>query len=157
MIQIALYKGKSWWPSRMIEWFSWSVYSHASIVHTTSEGMMVYEAWGVGVQKHKGWGEHEADTPIDLFRFREALTAVEEADILFAAHRELGKAYDWRGVLSFVLRRRMQAKGAWFCSELVAHCCAEAGRLLLACPDWKIMPGDIAKSPLLTPDGHARE
>lgn len=39
---------------------------------------------------------------------------------LLAARRQLGKPYDWRGVLGFWLRRNWQRDDAFLCSELIA-------------------------------------
>lgn len=157
MIQLAFYKGTSM-LSKLIKCMTWpSPYSHASIVHTTpEEGMVVYESWRPGVVKHSGWGEHEAGTAIDLFRFKIPLTAKEEALIIAASESQLGHPYDWKGVLSFLFRCRMQAEGAWFCSEYQSWACSEGGRILQSCPCWAISPWMSSTSPIITPDGHAR-
>lgn len=39
---------------------------------------------------------------------------------LLTARREVGKPYDWRGVLGFWVRRDWNRGNAWFCSELIA-------------------------------------
>jgi hypothetical protein len=81
--------------------------------------------------------------------------------------RQLGKPYDWLGVLGFVIGRSQAGRklhGHWFCSELAAvilrrfgiEVCAKRsfagskGRSQVqlgneAPPAWEIMPGDIVK------------
>lgn len=154
MIMLALYRGKSFFPSRCIRWFSWSHYSHAAIVQERLDGQTIIEAWTPGgVQETQRFSQlHARGTRIDLFRFRRELSAFEECALLDFARKQLGRPYDWRGVLSFLFRARMQRKGSWFCSELVAYCCRMIGRQLLMCEDWKVAPGDIAKSPDLVFD-----
>jgi hypothetical protein len=151
MIYIALYRGKSIWPSRMIEWFSWSVYSHASLARRMEDGhWRNIEAWAGAVRETAGLlVGHDPKTPVDLFRFVNPLTYLETEMLWDAAQQEIGKPYDYRGVLSFVLRRRMQRPGAWFCSELVAAKCAAISRPLFTCEPWRVAPGMIADSTVL--------
>jgi uncharacterized protein YycO len=47
------------------------------------------------------------------------------------AFGQIGKPYDWRGVLRFVSRKPHHVNGAWFCSELVFECLARSGVRLL--------------------------
>jgi len=149
-LYIALYKGKSW-LSWAIKRFSWSCYSHASLVLMDGDVVVsIIEAWNKGVvETHSFRENHTPGTKIDLYEFRKPLTEADRKCIMAAAKDQLGKPYDWCGVFSFLFRRRMQKEGSWFCSELASHCCGCAGRVILNEPDWKIMPGGIAISPEL--------
>jgi len=154
MLYIAAYRGKSLFPSQAIEWMTWSKYSHLAISQEMPDSFSIIEAWYPGgVQESHSFGKlHEKNTRVDLFRFILPLSEEEENAIMAAMRSKLGCPYDWRGVLSFVLRRRMQKDGAFFCSELVAWACNQANRPILAGPVWKIAPGDVTKSPELVFD-----
>lgn len=148
VIYVAAYRGVSW-ISRRIQWWTWSKYSHVSLARRLPDGTWRnIEAWeGVGVREtdHPLSG-HTPCTPVDLFAFRRPLTEVEQERLWSLALEELGKPYDYRGVLSFILRRRMQRDGAWFCSELVADKCAQVGHPLYICEPWRVTPGMVAES-----------
>lgn len=150
-IYIALYQGRSW-TSRVIRWFTWSKWSHASLAWYADDKLVsIFEAWTSGGvrETHAFLDGHTPGTRIDLYEFRKSLTPAEVKCIVAAARAELGKPYDWRGILSFIFRKRMQKPGSWFCSELVMHCCLCAARLLLMCEPWRASPGDLAMSPEL--------
>jgi len=148
---IALYRGKSLFPSRLIEWFSWSKYSHASLAIEALDGLTIYEAWASGgVRKTRAWHDgHTRGTRIDLYEFIDPMSDIEICAIRSAAESDLGRPYDFKGILSFLLRRRMQSKNALFCSEAVTLWCLSAGRILQDTEPWKIMPGHIGMSPIL--------
>lgn len=67
----------------------------------------------------------------------------EPEKVIAAARSQIGKPYDWAGVLGFGFRRRWQDDDAWFCSELVAWAFAEAGTPLFREHAWRITPRDI--------------
>lgn len=65
---------------------------------------------------------------------------------------QIGKPYDWAGILGYGLRRNWQEKDAWFCSELVAWAFQGAGHPILRAKDvWRITPRDLLLSPYLIP------
>lgn len=74
----------------------------------------------------------------------------EPEKVIAAARSQIGKPYDWAGVLGFGFRRRWQDDDAWFCSELVAWAFAEAGTPLFREHAWRITPRDLY-IPLLNP------
>jgi hypothetical protein len=142
---IALYKGKSF-ISRLIRWFTWSVYSHAAWV--CRDGSVI-EAWSGGVRHAASLGAaHDAGTPVDLFELdltEDQLQAVEE--FLLA---QVGMKYDWLGLCGFLSRHAMDEHDAWFCSELVTAGLNAAGVYpLLRVPACKVPPCLLALSPLL--------
>ncbi|MEW6647176.1 MAG: hypothetical protein AB1450_08265 [Pseudomonadota bacterium] len=70
--------------------------------------------------------------------------------VLQRALSQLGKPYDWPGVLGYAARRDWQEDDSWFCSELVAWAFqAEGFPLLRAADAWRINPRDLLLSPLL--------
>lgn len=152
-INIALYRGTSW-ISKAIRFMSWGIYSHASIVMPDGTN---YESWdGVGVRScpNISYG-HTPKTRVDFFEIEMQADQLELLEC--ALQSQLGKKYDYKGVLRFcpALRffmrdspsKREQAR--WFCSEYVCWALEEAGIILLNKPCWKISPSDIPSSPIV--------
>jgi hypothetical protein len=145
---IALYKGVSA-MSRMIRFRTWSEYSHASWVDDSFQ--FEWESWPKGgVQSVAPFSRHTRGTVVDLFHV--PLSRHEETRLLEFFASQKGKGYDWRGVFGFLSRRSAaQSREKWFCSELIFRGFEVAGRPLLArVPAWKVDPGMLALSPLLT-------
>jgi uncharacterized protein YycO len=64
---------------------------------------------------------------------------------------QLGRPYDWSGILGIALRERnWHEDDSWFCSELVAEAFIQAGVPLLDDDEcFRITPRDVRISPLL--------
>lgn len=149
---IGLYRGTSL-LSRMIRLRTWSEYSHAAWIEQTGS---VVEAWkrkGVRYSSDVNTG-HTPGTVIDLF---DVPLTQEQMDVVrkFLAH-QVGKKYDWRGVLHFITKRHEYSRDQerWFCSELIFSAFKAAGvELLSRVEPWKVSPAMLAMSPLLRPCG----
>ncbi|MFH0907182.1 MAG: hypothetical protein V1929_00265 [bacterium] len=151
-ILFGLYQGKSFF-SRAIQLRTWSKYSHVSAIHPCG---VVVEAWPssgrVRCVSNPDVG-HSPGTPIDCFAWP-GLTAVEVDALRGFYWRQVGKNYDYLGVLGFVRRKYMgmpgQENAAWFCSELIFAGSLAIGKPLLnRIPSWKVYPGMIEMSPRL--------
>ena len=148
---IGLYKGTS--PiSRIIRWRTWSDYSHAAWLEETEPYKYeVYEAWqNGGVQHHQDYhsSNHKPGTLIDLFRVD--MTMDQHFRAIGFLKCEIGKKYDFRGVLKFITRTGGQDQGAWFCSELIMAACLWVDcPLLCRVEPWKVDPGMLRLSPKL--------
>lgn len=144
---IALYKGRSWF-SRIIRWFTWSQYSHAAWI--CRDGTILEAVAGRGVIRSSSLSDaHTPLTEVDVFKLN--ITEEQAQAVEAFMTRQLGKRYDWLGILGLVLRRRTENQGAWFCSELVTNALNAAGIYpLLRVPCCKIFPGLLALSPLLS-------
>jgi len=145
---IGLYRGKSF-LSRVIQWRTWSPYAHAAWITPARE---VIEAWHVGGVRHNLTPDqdHTPGTPIDIFAVD--LTEGEREGLMEFLLAQVGKRYDYRGVLKFISRRdgRRGSQERWFCSELIFAACLEIRRPLLSrIPSRKVHPGLLAYSPLL--------
>jgi uncharacterized protein YycO len=145
---IALYKGRSA-LSRIIEFRTWSPYSHAAWVD--EDLGQVIETWEGGVGVSKTLGErHAKGTRVDLFSVtgetREARVAIRTWLM-----NQVGKPYDYWALLGFLARSKsMESQAKWFCSELVFQAYASCGIELLArVPAAKVDPGLPSYSPLL--------
>lgn len=147
--RIALYRGRSL-LSRVIRWRTWSVYSHAAWLCASGT---VIEAWTKGGVRHVAnlSVAHTPGTIVDLY---EITAEVDYAAAELFLKRQLGKPYDFLGILGFILRRRCQEESRWFCSELVFSAVLAGGlRLLNTLDPWQVSPGELATSPFLTKVG----
>jgi uncharacterized protein YycO len=146
-MRILLYKGRSV-LSRLIRFRTWSEYSHAAL---EIEGDLIVDAWKSGVRKietpHEG---HDPETVIHAYRVPD-MTDEERARIREFALSQVGRPYDYRGVLRFLSRRDPRRENRrWFCSELVFASFLRGGIELLArVPAHRVSPGELARSPLL--------
>ena len=144
---IALYKGTSV-LSRLIRWRTWSDYTHAAWLFQDGS---VIEAWKGGVTHAPGiLSAHAPDTVVHLYALNltiEQRWAVQ--DFLIA---QIGKPYDYAGILGFLTASKTENPNRWFCSELLFAALKQAKVNLLArIPAWKVTPGLLALSPLLQP------
>jgi len=147
---IALYEGTSV-KSRMIEWWSWSQFSHASWVKRNGR---VVEAWRGGVSE---WPTiHHNHTPGTRVIFLDLdLTPEQVERIESFLTSQLGKGYDFLGVNRFLTRSQTpDDPERWFCSELIFAAFLHAGIELLARVEArKVMPVMLFYSPLLREKG----
>ena len=148
MSLVALYRGTSV-VSRLIRWRTWSDYSHAAWV---CEDGTVLDAWQKGGVRHVANISigHKPGTPVEFFQAD--LTPREIGRIKAFLRKQVGKKYDWHGVLKFISRRRTTAdqQKKWFCSELISAAFAYADcRLLVRIRDEQVSPGLLSFSPLL--------
>ena len=145
---ILAYKGTSIWPSKMIEWMSWSEYSH--IAWLCNNGRVI-EAWPPKVRVTKNLHDgHTKGTPVDVFSLN--ITQKERQAVENFLLSKVDLPYDWESVFRFLPRRQESArsKEKWFCSVLVFMALAQVGiHLLYRVEPYQVTPGMIVHSPLL--------
>lgn len=144
-ILIGQYYGTSL-TSKAIEIKTWSDISHTSAF--LPGGEEVIEAWGKGVVR-RPWREgHTKGTRIDLLECR---CSGEQAQAFYIfLYDQIGKGYDFRGIMGFALSSEIQNKDRWFCSELIFAAALHAGvELLSRVPAHKVSPGLLHYSPAL--------
>jgi hypothetical protein len=150
MIYIGQYHGKSW-TSKLIQWRTWSDISHtAAWFQLPNLDWEVIEAWGGGVRRGPWLLGHTKGTRIDVYGI-EATKAQKEnfRQLMLDA---MGRQYDFGAILGFALRIRSQDPEKEFCSELVFSRLQQVGiHLLRGIEAYKVHPGLIGISPLLTP------
>lgn len=111
-------------PRNPLSWLiragSWSQWSHVAII----DGDDVIEAIAInGVVR----------TPITVRKVQDtrwevvAMPCADPSAVIAAAASQIGKPYDYTGVLGVGLHRDWQDDGRWFCSELVAYAFEAAG------------------------------
>lgn len=146
-MKLLLFKGRGI-ISRLIRWQTRSKYSHAAIL-VDEESSTIIESWqGAGVRSKKitDWRDIEVFN-VDLQGEH------KEAAVLMFLIDQVGKHYDYSGVIRFVSRRKPPRADnqKWFCSELVFAAFQYAGVNLLERIDAAaVSPGLLALSPKLT-------
>lgn len=144
--KVLLFKGRGL-VSRLIRWQTNGKYSHAAI--QLGDGRII-EAWHKPAKVRvrpplKDWSNVEAFTVEGMTEDRwQKATEFLEA--------QLGKKYDFGGVMRFVTRWRKKQDDKWFCSELVFQAIKESGVDLLARIECsQVSPTVLSFSPLLHP------
>lgn len=124
--------------SRLIRWATWSAFSHVDLV--LPDGRLL------GATARRGVSIRNPEPVARLVRF----TIDAPSAVIDVASTQLGRPYDWSGILGWGLRRDWQEDDSWFCSELIAWAFDAAGcPLLRARNSWRITPRDLLLSPLL--------
>jgi hypothetical protein len=154
------YRGTSF-ASRFIRWWAWKRYSHTSLTFArVHDGQLVgdlseWESWQThGVEHVPMIGmNHKRGTRIDLYELRHPLDRSElEAGMLFLS-AQLGKKYDWWGIMGFAFRAKTQSDNKWFCCELVFQFLRMCGRVILQGVEaYQTTPGSMETSPEFKPD-----
>lgn len=122
--------------SALLRGFLWSTWSHCAIV----EGDNVIEAdFSAGVRV-RPLADFIADASATALV--EIPAGSHEAVIAFA-RAQLGKPYDWRACIGFLVRRDWHDARRWFCSELIAGAFAAAGTPLFRLDAARITPRDL--------------
>lgn len=139
--QVLLFRGRGL-ISTLIRWQTRGYYSHAAIRVSENECIEAWQGAGVRMKRITDWAG------IDIFD----VDATPRQKIIAAnyAAQQIGKGYDYLGVLRFVSRRQRNNPERFFCSELVAAAFEHAGSFLLRAEPWRISPSGLATSPLLS-------
>ena len=128
--------------SKLVQFRTWSWASHVDIV--MKDGRLLGASWKNGVAIR----DFDAD---DYDRVERYTVDTDDPYIVSTAMTKLGSGYDFKGVLGFILRKDIQDKNSWFCSEFIAWAFAQAGKPLLN-PDVDIAtlsPSKLLLSPYL--------
>ncbi len=113
----------------------WSSWSHCGIV--TPEDTVIEAAAFHGVRERP-----LAQFLADVSRYSVKTIALpDDARAIAFARAQIGKPYDWAGVIGLGLRRDdWQADSAWFCSELVEAAAAAGRRQRFVAQVWRVTP-----------------
>ena len=135
-MKLGLVKGKGFldW---LIRCYTGSDYSHAFLF----EGNTKIEAIApVGVRK-ANLTDYSPKSDIDVYDI--LLPEPKKKKMWEYMNSQIGKKYDYKGVLHFVLPFWRQSKYRFFCSELIAEAMAYAGVILAKKPE-EYTPGDLS-------------
>jgi len=144
VIRLAFFRGTGL-SSRAIEWFSAGNLSHVAAVlpygHYLDSRSDCEGAAAPGVQIRPAYVEgHELAVEFKL------PASKEQEDAFWRFLRsQIGKPYDYPGILGFVTGRDWREEDSWFCSELQTAALEHAGVLKrLYVPSNKITPVSLA-------------
>ena len=137
--------------SRLIRWWQWGFpYTHIAYCLDLSDpnDPYVIEAWDF-VRSGFFSEVHTPGTEFAVYSVQ--VTEEQKEKIEEFLQRQLGKPYDWLGILGFPLRSlKLERKDRWFCSELVFTAFKQAGvELLKNTHPSEVSPRLFLKSPLL--------
>lgn len=112
MVEVIFYKGKEQFYGNLIRWWTKSKYSHCEL----KIGGVCYgaDAWTNSVRM-KLWSEFNPNN-WDIVTWD-----MDPVKARSVAAAELGKGYDWFGIVSFLIPLVHHAKSKWYCSEFCAH------------------------------------
>jgi uncharacterized protein YycO len=100
----------------------WSAWSHCGIV-TPDLTVIEASAWhGVIERSYRAFIAGVSHYSV------KRIAVPDEVRAIAWARAQVGKPYDWTGVLGLALRREWDDAAAWFCSELVEAAAAAGGR-----------------------------
>lgn len=122
--------------SLLLRTVMWSAWSHCALI---DDDHVIEAAFGHGVRRR----------PLDELLDEASEFEIVEIPVgsptavLAAARTQIGKPYDWRGVLGIAARRRWQDTDSWFCSEFIAWACARGGTPLVRVDAWRIRPDHL--------------
>lgn len=115
----------------------WSAWSHCAII----DGDYVLEATApYGVRRRLLSDMLAESTKYDIV----SIPVNSAQAVLEAARSEIGKPYDWLGVVGIGVRRRWQSDARWFCSEYIAWAFETGGSPLFRVSTYRITPRDLA-------------
>lgn len=114
-----------------------SEWSHCGVI--SEDGNSVIEAsskYGVTI------------TPIEKFTRYGKWAVVDcpvpdEKAAFDSLYSQVGKGYDWFGLLGLALTRKWQNDQDWFCSELVQYAKVKGGLIDLRYDQWRVTPRDL--------------
>ena len=121
--------------SLLLRTVMWSAWSHCAII----DGDDVIEATTHGVRRRPLSALIADSSKWSIIE----IPARDPERVLQAARDQIGKPYDYLGVIGIGFKRRWQDDDAWFCSELVAGAFSLAGEPLFKVKTWRITPRDV--------------
>jgi hypothetical protein len=117
--------------NRAIRFFTWYEYTHVELV--IKPGVYIGSLPGKGVVCHNKSAVKEKFMTLD----------VPSEPVVEFMCSQLGKKYDWSGVIGLPFRRRWQSEDKWFCSELIATAINKSVDTFSE-ESYRIVPRDIA-------------
>lgn len=130
--------------SAIIRTFTWSDYSHVDLVF--EDDTIIAAVPFNGVMKDTLENRLKEASHYALYD----IPNIDEAKAREIAESQIGKAYDWRGVIGVGFHRDWQRKDFWFCSEFATWVTIQAGNPILSADYFRrIVPGHVPFSPIV--------
>ena len=143
-----IFSSRKGWLSKIVRMVTWSDYSHVD--------MIIGHDHVIGASHTEGVTESSLayrKSVSNKWLIAEVHTlSVEDDENLFRAMKsQVGKPYDYTGVLGFLFHRDWQKEERWFCSELIAWAFSKVGTRILADSVRKsrVSPEHLLMSPML--------
>ena len=145
--------------SKLIRWQTRGQYSHAALLFSDNVVIESRERhYDIATKKHTSgvqkvsfdyWKQLIGDAPFTVFDV-EPITNDDESKIRAFAESQIGKPYDYLGVLRFITRKNYQSQpdDKWWCSELVFQAIAEVVLLFANTEGWWVNPDLLQRTPL---------
>jgi len=130
-----------------IKFRTWSKYTHTAIM--LGNGMLISATWPH--IKTEFVYDYPKGTKIEIYEV-ECTEEQRDGVIKWFKDREGKAKYDLKGLLGFVLRKHIEDRKKYFCSEAVVLALYKNGIYPFApdrCPPWKVSPGVLRYSPIL--------
>lgn len=124
--------------AKMIRSVTWSEYSHVGF-YDRQNGTVIDSRF-----KRKGVTEYSFDDlkkEYPIIKLRSFPNVPREA--LDIARGQIGKPYDWTALAGIQFHRNWQDDKKWFCSELIAWVCQQAGASIIFKESWRVTPQDV--------------
>lgn len=135
MIQL-LFSTNDMIGSRLIRAATFSEWSHVDVI--TRQGTLV------GALATHGVIEYPLRDRLAVATRMQIRLIDGDADQAIAyARGQVGKAYDWIGLLGLEVGRDWQCDDKWFCSELAASAAVKAGNRAIDTDLFRITPGGL--------------
>jgi uncharacterized protein YycO len=109
--------------SYLIRAFTWSQWSHCVVVESDSSVIDSTFAHG-GVCRRPLASVYAESSKVEAVD----IPLPDEAAAIGYAVAQIGKPYDWKAVVGFILHRNWADDSAWFCNELAEACLAAGGK-----------------------------
>ena len=117
--------------SRAIEWYTHSHWSHVRIAISDKE--FIEATWPKVRIGNMSEVKEESNVRTPII----PLTQEEQFKLRLFLQSKLGKKYDWRGLLSFLIRKNVQNKNWFYCNELAEEAYIYIGKKLVGGnPSW---------------------
>lgn len=127
--------------SNLIRLFTWSEYSHVGFV-LPGGNLILDTMFSTGGVEIRSMAELKAQAT-DVFIITYPHLSEKALDI---ARTQVGKPYDWTAICGIPFRRNWQEDDSWFCSELVAWSCEQAGTPMVNQKAWRVTPQDLLEA-----------
>ena len=126
--------------SLILRSFLWSPWSHCALI----DGDNVVDAIvPIGVREVPLADLLRASSHHEIRQF----PCKDRDAVLRAARSQIGKPYDWLGILGIVLSQRWETTNRWFCSELIAWSFEQADSPLFRARPFRVTPRDLSMLP----------
>lgn len=126
----------------IVKFGTWSRFSHVDFILPDTYGILAGKY--LGALPIHGVCIHNKKYPVEVYKCIEA-----PMQVIYAALGEIGKPYDYTGILGFGFRRNWQDPDSWFCSEFISSSLHRGGMKIFSEEAHRISPRDLFINPYM--------